>query len=57
MSKEFFPPRPQSKPIIYAYEVTNPQYAGLLKVGYTTVDVQTRVAQPYSILRNLLLNK
>jgi len=43
----FFPPRPDSKPAIYAYEDTNPQYTGLLKVGYTTLDVQTRVAQQY----------
>ena len=47
MSKDFFPPRPESKPTIYAYEDTNPQYAGLLKVGYTTLDVQARVAQQY----------
>jgi len=47
MSKEFFPPRPDSKPTIYAYEDTNPQYAALLKVGYTTVDAQSRVAQQY----------
>src|SRR5680860_678284 len=43
----FFPPRPESRPMIYAYEDTNPQYAGLLKVGYTTVDAQSRVAQQY----------
>ncbi|MBI2441914.1 MAG: hypothetical protein HYV35_11165 [Lentisphaerae bacterium] len=36
MSKEFFPPRPASRPTIYAYEDTNPQFAGLLKVGCTT---------------------
>lgn len=47
MSKEFFPPRPESRPTIYAYEDTNPQYKGLLKVGYTTVDAQSRVAQQY----------
>ena len=47
MSKKFFPQRPESKPTIYAYEDTNPQYKGLLKVGYTTVDVQSRVAQQY----------
>jgi hypothetical protein len=47
MSKDFFPSRPKSRPAIYAYEDTNPQYAGLLKVGYTTVDVQSRVAQQY----------
>ncbi|MCC7202048.1 MAG: GIY-YIG nuclease family protein [Nitrospirae bacterium] len=51
MSNDFFPPRPASRPTIYAYEDTNPQYAGLLKVGYTTLDVQSRVAQQYPILR------
>ena len=51
MSKDFFPPRPESRPGIYGYEDTNPQYAGLLKVGYTTVDAQTRVAQQYPTLR------
>jgi len=48
---KFFPPRPDSRPTIYAYEDTNPQYAGLLKVGYTTVDAQTRVAQQYPTLK------
>jgi T5orf172 domain/Type III restriction enzyme, res subunit len=51
MSKDFFSPRPESRPAIYGYEDTNPQYAGLLKVGYTTVDAQTRVAQQYPTLR------
>jgi hypothetical protein len=51
MSREFFPPRPDSRPTIYAYEDTHPQYAGLLKVGYTTVDAQGRVAQQYPIKR------
>ncbi|MHB8413766.1 MAG: GIY-YIG nuclease family protein [Acidiferrobacteraceae bacterium] len=51
MSRDFFPSRPDSRPTIYAYEDTNPQYAGLLKVGYTTVDAQTRVAQQYPTLR------
>ena len=50
MSKDFFPPRPESRPTIYAYEDTNPQYAGLLKVGYTTVDAQSRVAAAISDL-------
>lgn len=44
---KFFPPRPKSNPAIYAYEDTNPQYAGLLKIGYTTGDAQRRVAQQY----------
>ncbi len=51
MSKDFFPPRPELRPSIYAYEDTNPQYAGLLKVGYTTLDVKSRVAQQYPTLR------
>ena len=51
MSKEFFPPRPDARPLIYAYEDTHPQYQGLLKIGYTTVDVQSRVAQQYPVLR------
>jgi len=51
MSNEFFPPRPDSKPTVYAYEDTNPQYRGLLKIGYTTVDAQRRVAQQYPTLK------
>ena len=37
--------------MIYAYEDTNPQYQGLLKVGYTTIDVNKRVAQQYPTKR------
>ncbi len=48
---EFFPQRPASHPMIYAYEDTNPQYRGLLKVGYTAVDVDRRVAQQYPTKR------
>src|SRR3989442_2126041 len=51
MSNGFFPPRPELRPTVYAYEDTNPQYKGLLKVGYTTVNAQTRVAQQYPTLR------
>lgn len=51
MSKEFFPSRPDSTPTIYAYEDTHPQYKGLLKIGYTTVDVQARVADQYPTRR------
>jgi hypothetical protein len=49
MSNDFFPPRPTLWPTIYAYEDTNPQYDGLLKVGYTTIDVRLRIAQQYPI--------
>jgi hypothetical protein len=51
MNKEFFPPRPDANPTIYAYEDTNPQYKGLLKVGFTNVDVQKRVSQQYPTVK------
>lgn len=51
MSKEFFPPRPDTRPTIYAYADTNPQYAGLLKVGYTNKTVQERVAAQYPVAK------
>ncbi len=51
MSKKFFPQKPQVNPTIYAYEDTNPQYNGLLKVGFTNTDVQERVAQQYPTRR------
>ena len=41
----FFPPRPALTPMIYAYEDLNPEYKELLKIGYTEVDVDRRVAQ------------
>ncbi len=51
MSTPFFPQRPEANPTIYAYEDTNPQYKGLLKVGYTKNDAKTRVAQQYPTVR------
>lgn len=51
MNKEFFPQRPESHPMIYAYEDSNPQYKDLLKVGYTTISVEKRVAQQYPTKR------
>ena len=47
----FFPQRPDSHPMIYAYEDTNPQYKGLLKIGFTSIDVDKRVAQQYPTKR------
>lgn len=43
--------RPNTHPMIYAYEDLNPSYVGLLKVGYTEVDVEKRVAQQYPTKR------
>ena len=51
MHNKFFPQRPEANPTIYAYEDTNPQYKGLLKIGYTTIDAKTRVAQQYPIVK------
>jgi len=51
MSKDFFPDRPDSNPTIYAYTDSNPQYKGLLKVGFTNIDARTRVAQQYPTKR------
>ena len=49
--KEFFPQRPERHPMIYAYSDDNPKYKGLLKVGYTAVDVEKRIAQQYPTKR------
>lgn len=49
MSKAFFPQRPASRPTIYAYEDTNPQFTGLLKVGYTTRTVKERLDEIYPV--------
>ncbi len=48
---ELFPARPEVNPTIYAYRDNNPAYAGLLKVGYTAVDADRRVAQQYPTKR------
>jgi hypothetical protein len=45
----FFPPAPTVNPRIYAYSDSHAQYAGLLKIGYTTLTVQERVKQQYPI--------
>lgn len=44
----FFPQRPENKPMIYAYE--DIRYPGMLKVGYTTIDVEERVAQQFPVV-------
>ena len=43
--------RPEANPQIYAYEESNPEYKGLLKIGYTIRDVENRVAQQYPTKR------
>jgi hypothetical protein len=51
MSDELFPPRLRAAPTIYAYTDSSPDLAGLLKVGFTTSDAKTRVAQQYPTKR------
>lgn len=50
MTKEFFPPRPKATPTIYAYESTHPQHKAMLKIGYTSRDARTRVAEQHPIV-------
>lgn len=52
-NSQFFPQRPQLRPMIYAYEEPdNLQLKGLLKVGYTAKQsVQSRIAQQFPIKR------
>lgn len=47
MAQQFFPQRPDVNLTIYAYEDTNPQYSGMLKVGETKKTVQVRTKQQY----------
>ena len=46
--QDFFPRRPDVMPQIYAY--SDPRFKGQLKVGYTTRDVQKRVAEQYPVI-------
>lgn len=39
------PPKPEARLRIYAYSIEDEAHAGLLKIGQTTLDVKTRVAQ------------
>ncbi len=51
MSDDFFPVRTSARPTIYAYEEDNPNYAGLLKVGFASNGVEKRVADQFPILK------
>ncbi len=56
--QKFFPPRPSANPTLYAYELVNVEsHKGLLKIGYTDRDAQTRIKEqlgtaaiPYKIV-------
>lgn len=51
MKTTFFPKKVNIDPKIYAYIDTNPQYEGLLKIGFSCIDVEKRLAQQYPTLR------
>ena len=50
-SPTFFPQRPEVRPSIYAYRDKNPDHANFLKVGYTEIDVEKRVAQQFPVIQ------
>src|SRR5881227_1482470 len=43
--EEILAPKPVARPRIYAYSIDDKAHKGLLKVGETTRDVKTRVAE------------
>lgn len=47
----FFPRMPDVTPRLYAYADSNPLYRGLLKIGFTTREVKTRVKEQYPTSR------
>jgi len=51
MEQDYFSEKPVCSPQIYAYFDDNPHYAGFLKVGYTSIDADKRVAQQYPTKR------
>lgn len=51
MPRVTFPQRSSARPAIYAYEDKNPLHKGILKVGYTAIDVETRVAQQFPVIQ------
>ena len=51
MTANLFPIRDSYSPKIYAYTENNPNYYGYIKIGYTTKNVEDRVAQQFPILK------
>lgn len=50
--KDFFPPRPQANPTVYAYELVGvTTHTGLMKIGFTDRDAKTRVAEQLKTAR------
>ncbi len=51
MPKVTFPERPAAQPMIYAYRDHNPDHEGFLKVGYTAIEVEKRIAQQFPVIQ------
>lgn len=51
LSGSYFPQRPEIHPSIYAYRDKNPDHSDFLKVGYTEIDVEKRVAQQFPVIQ------
>ncbi len=50
--KSFFPPRPPANPSVYAYELEGVStHLGLLKIGFTDRDAQSRIAEQVKTAR------
>jgi hypothetical protein len=49
MGREPYPLPPESRSTICAHEDKNPQYTGLLKIGYTLMNTQSCGARQYPI--------
>lgn len=50
--KSFFPPRPTTNPSVYAYELIGVStHIGLLKIGFTDRDAQSRIAEQLKTAR------
>lgn len=50
-SESFFPDKTESRPAIYAYRDANPNHSEYLKIGYTAIDVETRVRQQFPVIQ------
>lgn len=50
--KSFFPPRSSANPLVYAYELVGvTTHSGLLKIGFTDRDAQSRIAEQLKTAR------
>ena len=51
MKIDYLPKKIEIDPKIYAYQDSHPDFKGMLKIGYTTIDTKERIKQQYPIKR------